>query len=701
MDVSGLLWLVPAAPLAAFAVNATVALATSRPGRRAPQALVGTVACLGPLVSFGIALAAFLHLRGLPADERHLSQVLYTWLASGNLQVDVGLTVDTLSSLMLLFVTGVGTLIHVYSVAYMHHDGGFARYFAYLNLFMFSMLVLVLGDSLPVLFVGWEGVGLCSYLLIGYWYEDPEKASAGKKAFVVNRIGDFGVLIAMFLVFWTMSRTGSASLNFEDIRSHLDAFSPEVATAVCLLLFLGATGKSAQIPLYIWLPDAMAGPTPVSALIHAATMVTAGVYLVARMGFLYAMAPLALSIVALVGALTAVFAATIGIAQNDFKKVLAYSTVSQLGYMFVGVGVGAYAAGIFHVFTHAFFKACLFLGSGAVIHALANEQDIRKMGGLRRVMPVTFWTFLVATLALAGIPGFAGFFSKDAVLWEALSRPNEVWPWLPRVLWSLLVLGAFLTAFYMCRLVCLVFLGSFRGSKQTLHHAHEAPALMRWPLVLLAAGSIAAGWVGVPHFLGGSNRIEGWLAPATASGYIDYGAAAPGREAHATGGSPAGDGTRIAADPYAEAEIHAAVETHTEPETHAAGGEHAAAEWAATLVAFLAAAAGLLLGYQLYGRRPELATQLAVRFAPLQRLLAGKYFVDEIYGAVVLRPLHWLSDRVLWRGVDVRLIDGLVNLLAGLAKAFSYGFRFLQSGYVQTYALVIILGVLVLLWRGM
>jgi NADH-quinone oxidoreductase subunit L len=652
------LWLIPAAPLAAFAINALIAVVTSRPGARAPRGLVGLVACAGPFVAFLGSLLVFIRLRELDPAARQIGQTLYTWISSGSLQIDVGLTVDALSGLMLLFVTGVGTLIHVYSVAYMHDEPGFVRYFTYLNLFMFAMLVLVMGDSLPVLFVGWEGVGLCSYLLIGYWYQDPAKASAGKKAFIVNRIGDFGVLLAMFLIFWTLQRAGAPSLRFDAIRTHLDAFSPEVTTAICLLLFLGATGKSAQIPLFVWLPDAMAGPTPVSALIHAATMVTAGVYLVARLGYLYALSPLALSIVALVGALTAVVAASIGVAQNDFKKVLAYSTVSQLGYMFVGVGVGAYASGIFHVFTHAFFKACLFLGSGAVIHALHDEQDIRKMGGLRRVMPWTFATFVIATLALAGVPPLAGFFSKDAILWEALSRPNEVWPWLPKLLWVLLVAGAFMTAFYMWRLVSLVFLGSFRGSKETLHHAHEAPFLMRMPLVVLAICSIFVGFVGVPHFLGGSNVIEHWLAPAVSGGYAG--------------------------------EAHAAVEAHAST----------SAEWAATAVAMLAGLGGLLLGHLFYARRPELATRTAAALPGLQRVLGAKYYVDEIYDRVIVRPLGFFADRILWRGIDVRVIDGVINLLAGFTKAFSYLFRFFQSGYVQTYVLVVVLGVLVLLLRA-
>ena len=681
------LWWIPAASLLTFVVNAGIALATSNREGRVPRRLVGGLAILGPAISFVLSVLAFVQLRGLPEDQRQLTQTLYRWIESGSFAVDVGFLVDPLSALMLLFVTGVGTLIHVYSIGYMHADRGFARFFVYLNLFMFSMLLLVLGDSLPVLFIGWEGVGLCSYLLIGYWFEDPAKAWAGKKAFVVNRIGDFGVLLAMFLIVWTVAREGVPSLAIADIRAHLHAFSPGVVTAVCLLLFLGAAGKSAQIPLYVWLPDAMAGPTPVSALIHAATMVTAGVYLVARMGFMYALSPLALAIVALVGALTAVLAATIALAQNDFKKVLAYSTVSQLGYMFVGAGVGAYTAGIFHVFTHAFFKACLFLGSGAVIHALHDEQDIRRMGGLRGVMPVTFWTFVIATLALAGIPPLAGFFSKDHILWEALSRPNEVWPWLPRTLWVLLIAGAFMTAFYMWRLVSLVFLGRFRGDAHTFEHAHEAPFSMAMPLVVLAAGSIVVGFLGVPTFLGGNNAIEHWLAPV-----LHHAAAEAGHAAAGAHGAVA----QLAAAGAHDGVVQVAAAA-SDPGAHVGAAHSAAAEWTAMLVAMAAGLGGVLLGHLMYAARPQLATGVASRLGGLRTTLANKYWVDELYDAAIVRPTRVISDRVLWRIVDSRIIDGLVNMVGGLMKVFSYLFRFVQSGYVQTYVLVVVIGVLALL----
>jgi NADH-quinone oxidoreductase subunit L len=602
-----------------------------------------------------------------------------------------------LSVLMLLFVTGVGTLIHIYSLGYMKGDNGYGRFFCYLNLFMFSMLILVLGDSLPLMFVGWEGVGLCSYLLIGFWFEDPAKAAAGKKAFVVNRIGDFGVLLAMFLITWTLAREAAPSLAIADIKHHLDAFTPGIATTVCLLLFLGATGKSAQIPLYVWLPDAMAGPTPVSALIHAATMVTAGVYMVARLGFLFELSPLAMSIVALIGALTALLAATIAVAQNDFKKVLAYSTVSQLGYMFVGVGVGAFASGIFHVFTHAFFKACLFLCSGAVIHALHEEQDIRNMGGLRKVMPITFWTFVIATLALAGIPPFAGFFSKDHILWEALSTPNTVWPWLPRLLWVVLVVAAFLTAFYMWRLVSLVFLGKYRGPKEKLAHAHEAPFSMAMPLVVLATCSVLVGFLGVPPLLKGGNIIEHWLEPVV---HAEHAAVTvPGEQV--AGETPE---FVLVSEAQHASDPDPATDEHTPDPQHGAVGhaEHSAAqEWLAMGIALTAGVLGLLLGSLFYWRRPQLSTQMAARLPGMQRLLENKYWVDEFYDAVIIRPIRVVSEGVLWRIVDVRIIDGIVNALGGLTKAFSYVFRFAQSGYVQTYVLVVVLGVLFLLVRAL
>ena len=459
-------------------------------GRRA----TGAVKVVGPgLVgaAFAVALAAARRLHALPAGAA-LHDHVYTWIVAGPFRAEAGLRVDALSAVMALVVTGVGFLIHVYSSGYMHGDRGFARYFAYLNLFTTAMLILVLADNLLLLFVGWEGVGLCSYLLIGFWYEKPENAAAGKKAFIVNRIGDTGFLVGLFLVVWTLARQGVWTVDMETLRQHADVLGA-VALPACLLLFLGATGKSAQIPLYVWLPDAMAGPTPVSALIHAATMVTAGVYLIARLHWLYALAPAALTVVAVIGTMTALLAAVIATAQVDIKRVLAYSTVSQLGLMFLGLGVGATAAGVFHLVTHAFFKALLFLGAGSVIHGLGGEQDMRRMGGLRRYMPVTFVTMAIGTLAIAGVPPFSGFFSKDEIVWSAFAGPHGA-----PVLGVLALVVSFLTAYYTGRLLVLTFLGECRASADVRHHAHESPAVMTVPLAILAVLAFAGGWIPVP-----------------------------------------------------------------------------------------------------------------------------------------------------------------------------------------------------------
>src|SRR5262249_16426565 len=442
---------------------------------------------------------------------------IYTWIVAGPFQADAALRLDALSAIMALVVTGVGFLIHVYSVGYMHGDGGFARFFAYLNLFMTAMLILVLADNLLLLFVGWEGVGLCSYLLIGFWYEKTENAAAGKKAFLVNRIGDAGFLLGLFLLVTTLGAHGVWTLDVTAIEQHLSllanartVFGWPVPTVVCLLFLVGATGKSAQIPLYVWLPDAMAGPTPVSALIHAATMVTAGIYMACRLNFLFSMAPDTMLVVATVGSLTAFFAATIGVAQNDIKKVLAYSTVSQLGYMFTAVGVGAYAAGVFHLMTHAFFKACLFLGSGSVIHAMGGEQDMRTMGGLRKHMPITFWTFLVATLAICGFPPFAGFMSKDEILLQAFAHGHQF-------IWALTYGAAGLTAFYMFRQVYMTFFGEFRGTHEQEHHLHESPPSMSGVLIILGVLSVIGGVVMLPGFVADFKPFERFLEPVFSS----------------------------------------------------------------------------------------------------------------------------------------------------------------------------------------
>jgi NADH-quinone oxidoreductase subunit L len=698
----GFLFLVPLFPLAGFLVNGLIYLvalrtkgvahahgepahgeadahghAESEPRFKAIHTAVGVgsvalscVFALGAIFDVGL---------GALGSGAHHAQTLYRWISLGVNQatgqvpgelgewfVDVTLRLDSLSALMIAFVTFVGFLIHVYSAGYMGHDAGYGRYFAYLNLFMFSMLTLVLAGNFLLLFVGWEGVGLCSYLLIGYDYHKKFAADAGKKAFVVNRIGDFGFILGIFGIFALFG-----SLDFGEVFSaaaaNPGAYAPYM-TLICLCLFLGAAGKSAQVPLYVWLPDAMAGPTPVSALIHAATMVTAGVYMVARCNVLFRLSPDALLVVAVVGGFTALFAATIGLAQTDIKKVLAYSTVSQLGYMFLACGVGAFGAGMFHVLTHAFFKACLFLGSGSVIHALGGEQDLRRMGGLARKIPITYVTFLVATLAIAGVPLLAGFFSKDAILAAVFEARFPQAPWLPKLLWSAALFTAGLTAFYMFRLVSLAFYGRFRGTPEQETHVHESPPSMTVPLVVLAFLSVVGGWIGIPIVHGG-NRIGEFLAPVI----------------------PALAGERTAAH-------HPSVSL----------------EIALMAASVIAAAVGLALAWFWYakgdGRTPA---RLAERFPRLYQAVLDKYRVDEFYDAVFVEGLGKGGGRFLWeldatvvdlipdgtaavtRGVawlshffDKHVVDGAVN---GVAGSFQGGYRLLrrsQTGRVQNYALV-------------
>ncbi len=661
---AALLWIALGAPLAGAAIVGAMAIAAARGGRPAPRGPAAAIACAAPIVSFALAIVLFAALRAMPEGARVLETRAGEWIAAGRVHVPLGLLLDPLSVTMLLVVTGIGGLIHVYSIGYMARDGGFVRYFAYLNLFVFFMLLLVLGDSLPLLFVGWEGVGLCSYLLIGFWFEDPAKAAAGKKAFVVNRIGDFGFLLGILLVFWTMAGAGHPTLAFREIAAHRDALAGGVATAAALLLFVGACGKSAQIPLYVWLPDAMAGPTPVSALIHAATMVTAGVYMVARLGWLYDMAPVAGAVVAAVGLATALLAATIALVETDIKKVLAYSTVSQLGYMFLGAGSGAYGAAIFHVVTHAFFKACLFLGAGSVIHALHEEQDIRKMGGLARGMRWTAVTFLVSTAAIAGFPPLSGFFSKDAILAHVYAGANPALARVAPLLYALALAGAALTAFYMFRLAILVLLGKPRG--EAAAHPHESPAVMTAPLALLAAGAAVAGLLGVPHALGGGDRIVGWLAESV-SGDAEAGAA------HGAG-----------------AGVSAA---------HGAHAAHAAPELVLMALSIAAAAAGALVARRFYVTDPGAPERLARRASSLYRVLRGRWFVDEIYDRFVVRPLHALSRGILWKRVDVGVIDRAVNGVGGVAEVVSYFLRLLHSGQIQTYGIFLLLGIALLALR--
>jgi NADH-quinone oxidoreductase subunit L len=638
-----LLWLIPALPLAGFLFNLAFQ-------SRLPKAVVGTVACGTVGAAFLVALGAFFQLAARPPHEREVVQTLWTWFAAGSFKVDVAILFDQLSALMTLVVTGVGFLIHVYSTGYMSHDESYKRYFLYLNLFTFSMLTLVLGASFPVMFVGWEGVGLCSYLLIGFWYEKKSASDAGKKAFIVNRIGDFGFLLGMFLIFWTCG-----SLDYKTVFANAPtalAAGGAVATAIGLLLFLGATGKSAQIPLYVWLPDAMEGPTPVSALIHAATMVTAGVYMVARCSVLYALAPVALETVAVVGAATAFFAATIGLVQTDIKRVLAYSTVSQLGYMFLACGVGAAGAGIFHLMTHAFFKALLFLGAGSVIHALSGEQEMTRMGGLRKHLPITFTTMLIACVAIAGIPPFAGFFSKDEILFETFSSGHTF-------LWIVGLVTAFMTAFYMFRLLFMTFYGTERLTHEAKHHLHESPPSMTVPLAILAVLSVIGGWVGIP-MIEGANKIHDWLAPTL--GGAEHAAAVAGHEATAS---------------------------------HAVAASHPL-ELTLMIVSVVVALAGIGLAWLFYVKSPELPGRIGQSAKGLYRAMYRKWYVDEIYDAIVVRPLMAFS-RFLWRVWDTWVIDGLVDGVGAVVAGTGAVLRLFQSGYVGTYAFFLVLGILVIL----
>ncbi len=627
------MWIIPALPLGAVALNL---LLGDRLGRRGTAWL----ACGAVGAAFLFALRVVLMLAGHPPEDRVITEVAYTWMRVGDFGVDVAFLLDPLSAVMVLVVTGVGFLIHVYSVGYMHHDPSFRRFFLYLNLFMFAMLTLVLANNFLLLFVGWEGVGLCSYLLIGFWYERPSAVEAGKKAFIVNRIGDFGVIVAMCLLV-----TWCGSLQFDRVFALAPAVFEAggiVITVAVLLLFLGATGKSAQIPLYTWLPDAMEGPTPVSALIHAATMVTAGVYLVARSHVLFGLAPAALETVAIIGAATALMAATIGVAQNDIKRVLAYSTISQLGYMFFACGVGAYGAGIFHLMTHAFFKALLFLGAGSVIHALSGEQDLRRMGSLHKHLPWTHRTMLIATLAIAGIPPFAGFFSKDEILHGAFASGHYG-------IWLAGLVGAGLTAFYMFRLHVLCFRGESRLTPEAAHHLHESPPSMIVPLAILAGLSVVGGLVGVPMMEGG-HPFERWLAPVFETG------------AHAEPNAPMSPPV----------------------------------EWMLIALSVGVAVAGIVLALRSYLWTPEMATRLRERLALVHKAWANKYWVDELYDAVVVRPIHATSVR-LWRFWDEKVVDGTVNGVGYTVEGFSAVLRLFQTGFVGTYALFLTLGVVALL----
>lgn len=639
--MSEFFWTIPLYPLAGF-------LWLGLMGKRLSHRLVSVVACGSVALSFLVALLSFQALLSLPENARSITRILFPWISVGKLHIDWAFTLDPLGMVMVLIVTGVGLLIHIYSVGYMRGDPGYVRFFAYLNLFLFAMLTLVLADNYLLLFVGWEGVGLCSYLLIGFWFEKPAAAEAGQKAFLVNRIGDAALLLGLFLLFYQFD-----SLSFSDIRQTLlanpDRFPVESAgvgtlTLASLLLFAGAAGKSAQIPLYVWLPDAMEGPTPVSALIHAATMVTAGIYLIARSSFLYVQTPIALEVVALVGMVTAVFAASIALVQQDIKRVLAYSTVSQLGYMFAALGAGAFAGAMFHLMTHAFFKALLFLGAGSVLHGLAGEQDLFRMGGLRREMPWTCAFMLAGVLAIAGIPGLSGFFSKDEILWRLLSSGHVG-------IWLLGLSGAFLTAFYTMRLFYLAFLQAKVVEPDAHGHAaHEAPAVMLIPLSILAFLSLAGGWIGLPHWLG-SNRFEEFLTPMFPV--------------------PAVSATNHSVFP---------------------------GELAATSLSVLLAISGILLAVAMYhSRRPE-PDRLAARFSSLYNLLRNKYWIDEIYQSALVRPCLWISRNALWHYWDRDILDGIVNGTGQFLIFTGRTLRRIQSGSVRQYAAWIFLGTILLLF---
>ncbi len=651
-----LIWLAPALALLGFVLNG--ALAVARPTAKTLVSIIGVGVLLA---AFAVSVAVFSAFAGLHAEAPVVFRY-WSWIPVGTLQVDVALQVDQLSLVMLLIVTGVGSLIHVFSVGYMKDDPGYARYFAYLNLFVFFMLVLVLGANFPVMFVGWEGVGLCSYLLIGFWYSVQLNADAGRKAFIMNRIGDVGFIVAMFIIFWS-----TGSLDFATVFAHAPTAlvaGGGAVTAITLFLFLGCTGKSAQIPLLTWLPDAMAGPTPVSALIHAATMVTAGVYLVARCNLLFAMAPISGAVVAGVGALTALFAATIALKQWDIKRVLAYSTISQLGYMFVGVGTGAITAGLFHLTTHAFFKALLFLGSGSVIfamhhayhatHSHDDAQDMRNMGGLRRYLPWTAALMWIATLAIAGIPPLSGFLSKDEILAAAFARGNAQPLWL--VFWALGLVAALLTAFYMTRLMLYTFHGPNRTGEKEQAHLHEAPWIMTAPLVVLGLLSAVGGLLNVPELYHGNAWLHHWLEPI--------------------------------ARPSAA----------LLPEVHLSSGT----EWMLVAFAVAVAVTGIVGAWQLL--KPE--SLVPARDAPPERgfarILRNKWYVDEIYDALIVRPIVWLSREVLWKQIDQRLVDtAAVNGAARGVRALGWANRWLQTGQVTVYAAVFVIGVLLILWGAL
>lgn len=654
-----LVFLIPVFPLLGFAILGLFGKYLKK------ESITGLIGNFSVFLSFFLSSLIFLEMLLNPTEEPVIVS-LFPWISTGDLHTDIAYQVDQLSILFSLIVTGVGFLIHLYSIGYMHNDRSFYRFFAYMNLFIFMMLNLVLASSFLLTFLGWEGVGLCSYLLIGFWYDRKFEGvriqwtgDAANKAFIVNRIGDFGFLIAMFLLFANFQTLNYFELNQIFSNSYSTLYNSSLVLAITLLLFLGCTGKSAQIPLAVWLPDAMAGPTPVSALIHAATMVTSGIFLIARNATMFALAPTTLNVVAVIGTLTAFFAATIGITQNDIKKVLAYSTVSQLGFMFSALGVGAFVAGVFHVMTHAFFKGLLFLGAGSVIHGMHEEQNIKRMGGLRRYMPKTYFTFFVATLAIAGIPFFSGFFSKDEILWKVFQSGNIL-------LWLILAISAFFTAFYMFRLLNLVFLGNERFDKHHIH-PHESPRIMTIPLQILAFFSAIGGFLGIPYALGAwlgphSNLIEHWLDP-------------------------------VFADSQKILTLHSSFAIFTSHQVHIE-------EYLLMVLSISIALAGILLANKFYSD-PEwnIPRKIASSFRSLYRTLFNKYYVDEFYFFAIVDPLLFISNKILWKFFDVKIIDGIVNGSANVTIRISEVIRKIQTGFVQNYALIMFGGIIaIFIW---
>ncbi|MGB9715083.1 MAG: NADH-quinone oxidoreductase subunit L [Thermodesulfovibrionales bacterium] len=627
--------LIPFLPLAAFIINILF-------GRGLIRDKAHWISCIAIICSFIASIITGLDV----INGKIINEDLYTWIVAGKFSVSVGFLIDQLTAVMLFVVTGVGSLIFIYSIGYMHGDKGYYRFFSYLSLFVFFMLMLVMSNNFIQLYLGWEGVGLCSYFLIGFWYEKKSAADAGKKAFITNRFGDFGFALGVFMIFLTFGSVHYAPV-FSEVKNvvgqTINILGHEVSliTLIALLLFCGAVGKSAQIPLHVWLPDAMEGPTPVSALIHAATMVTAGVFMVARCNPIFNLSEVAMIVVALVGAITSFVAATIAIAQNDIKRIIAYSTLSHLGMMFAANGVGAYAAGVFHLYTHAFFKALLFLAAGSVIHAV-HHNDVQRMGGLRKYMPITYITMLLAALSAGGIPGFAGFFSKDEIIWSAFASHSPV----GKFVWVLLTGVAFFTPFYSFRMIYLTFHGRFRGTHHEEHHLHESPPVMTIPLMILAAGAVAVGWVGIPTILGGGAHFAEFLKPVVGH-----------------------------------------------PEFH---GTHAQ-EWGIMGLSTTIAISGLVIATIFYLKKTDIPVRLARQFSPLYKLLFNKYYFDELYHHILIRPTIWVANRCIEGFTDAKIIEGIVNGVPKAIGRFAMILRKAQSGIAQHYAIIMAAGVLILI----